>query len=44
MPQFIELEIGTPTLTSPVLRMLDEEESDLNEYLADPTNPVLCVP
>ena len=44
MPQFIELEIGTPTLTSPALHMLNEDESDLNEYLGDPTDPVLCVP
>ena len=24
--------------------MLDEDESDLNEYLDDPTDPVMCVP
>ena len=24
--------------------MLNEEESDLNEHLDDPTDPVLCVP
>ena len=24
--------------------MLNEGESDLNEYLDDPTNPVVCVP
>ena len=29
---------------TPVLHMLDEDESDLNEYLDDPIGPVLCVP
>ena len=29
---------------SPVLHWLDDEETDLNDYLADPTEPVLCVP
>ena len=24
--------------------MLNEDESDLNEYLDDPTDPVVCVP
>ena len=40
----IEMEIGTPSMMSPALRMLNEDESDLNEYLDDPTDPVLCVP
>ena len=31
-------------MKSPALRMLNEDESDLNEYLDDPTDPVLCVP
>ena len=43
MPQFIEVEIGTPSMMSPALHMLNEHESDLNEYLDDPTDPVLCV-
>ena len=42
MPQFIEMEIGTPSMMPPALRMLSEDESDLNEYLDDPTDPVLC--
>ena len=42
MPEFIEMEIGTPSMMSPALRMLSEDESDLNEYLDDPTDPVLC--
>ena len=44
MPQFIEMEIGPPSMMSPALHMLNEDESDLNEYLDDPTDPVLCVP
>ena len=44
MPQFIEVEIGTPVLLSPVPRTLNDDESDLNEYLDDPTDPVLCFP
>ena len=27
-----------------MLHLLDDEESDLNEYLDDPTDPVMCVP
>ena len=42
MPEFIEL--GDTSLLSPELHMLDEDESDLNEYLDDPTDPVMCVP
>ena len=33
-----------PDLVSPVLHWLDDEEADLNDYLADPTEPVLCFP
>ena len=42
MPQFIQL--GDASLLSPELQLLDEDESDLNEYLDDPTDPVMCVP
>ena len=42
MPQFIEL--GDTSLLSPQLKPLDERESDLNEYMDDPTDPVICVP
>ena len=42
MPDFIEL--GDTSLLSPELHMLNEDESDLNEYLDDPTDPVVCVP
>ena len=42
MPQFIEL--GDASMLSPILHHLDEDESDLNEYLDDPTDPVMCVP
>ena len=40
MPQFIEG--GDTSLLSPWLQLLDEDESDLNEYLDDPTDPVMC--
>ena len=43
MPEFIELEMDLPSLKTPLLHMLEEDESDLNEYLDDPTDPVLCV-
>ena len=43
MPEFIELEMDLPSLKAPLLHMLEEDESDLNEYLDDPTDPVLCV-
>ena len=42
MPEFAGL--GDPSLIAPELHMLKEEESDLNEYLDDPTDPVVCVP
>ena len=44
MPEFIELEMDQPSLKTPILRMLDEDASDLNEYLDDPIDPVRCVP
>ena len=45
MPEFIELQMEVPSLkTPPLLRMLEEDESDQNEYLDDPTDPVVCVP
>ena len=44
MPEFIELEMDLPYLKTPLLHMLEEDESDRNEYLDDPIDPVLCVP
>ena len=44
MPEFIELEMDQPSLKTPLLHMLEEDESNLNEYLDDPIDPVLCVP
>ena len=32
------------SLVSPELHILDEDESDLNEYMLDPTDPVECLP
>ena len=42
MPEFFQL--GDTSLVSPELHILDEDESDLNEYMLDPTDPVVCVP
>ena len=39
MPEFTQL--GDTSLISPEVHILDEDESDLNEY---PTDPVVCVP
>ena len=42
MPEFVHL--GDTSLLSPELHMLKEDESDLNEYMLDPTDSVVCVP
>ena len=42
MPGFIQL--GDTSLVSPELHLLGEDESDLNEYMLDPTDPVECLP
>ena len=44
MPEFVELGMDQPSLKTPMLYMLEEDESNLNDYLDDPTDPVLCVP
>ena len=41
---FIELDGDRPSIQTPSLRMLEDDETNLNDYLEDPTNPVLCVP
>ena len=33
-----------PDIVSPDLHWLADEEADLNDYLKDPTNPVVCLP
>ena len=38
MPEFIQL--GDTSLVSPELHILDEDESDVNEYMLDPSE--LC--
>ena len=42
MPAFQQL--GDTSLVSPELHLLGEDESDLNEYMLDPTEPVECLP
>ena len=42
--EFIELDGDRPSIQTPSLRMLEDDETNLNDYLEDPTNPVLCVP
>ena len=37
-------QLGDTSLVSPELCLLDESESDLNEYMLDPTDPVVCLP
>ena len=44
MPGLLQAKLKVPDLVSPVLHWLDDEEADLSDYLADPTEPVLCVP
>ena len=44
MPGLCQASLNVPDIVSPVLHWLDDEETDLNDDLADPTNPVLCVP
>ena len=43
-PEFIELDGDRPSIQTPSLRMLEDDETNLNDYLEDPTNPALCVP
>ena len=44
MPEFIELDGDRPSIQTPSLHVLDDDETNLSDYLEDPTNPVLCVP
>ena len=42
MPAFEQL--GDTSLVSPELHLLGKDESDLNEYMLDPIDPVVCLP
>ena len=42
MPHFEQL--GDTSLVAPELCLLDESESDLREYMLEPTDPVVCLP
>ena len=44
MPDFRQATVQMPDLVTPELHWLEDEEADLNDYLRDPTHPVLCVP
>ena len=44
MPEFIELDGERPSIQTPSLRMLEDDETNLNDCLEDPTNRGLCVP
>ena len=44
MPAFFQADLRLPDIISPVLHWLGDAEADLNDYLKDPTNPVLCLP
>ena len=44
MPDFRQARSETADIVTPDLHWLADEEADLNDYLADPTHPVLCLP
>ena len=44
MPDLKQAAIEMPDIVSPDLHWLADEEADLNDYLKDPTNPVVCLP
>ena len=44
MPEFVEVERDRPSLKTPLLHLLEDDATQLNDYLDDPTDPVLCVP
>ena len=44
MPEFIELDGDRPSIQTPFLHVLDDDETNLSDYLEDPTDPKLCVP
>ena len=44
MPDLQQATEEMPDIVSPELHWLADEEADLNDYLKDPTHPVVCVP
>ena len=44
MPDLRQATVEMPDIVSPDLHWLADEEADLNDYLQDPTRPVVCVP
>ena len=44
MPALFQVDGNLPDISTPALHWLSDEEADLNDYLHDPTNPVLCLP
>ena len=42
--EFIELDRDQPSIQTPSLHVLEDDETNLSDYLEDPTDPVLCVP
>ena len=44
MPDLKQATVELPDIISPDLHWLADEEADLNDYLKDPTNPVVCLP
>ena len=44
MPDFRQAQEEMPDIVTPDLHWLADEEADLNDYLKDPINPVLCLP
>ena len=44
MPELVELERDQPSLKTPLRRRLEDEVTNLSDYLDDPTDPVICVP
>ena len=44
MPDFRQARAETADIVTPDLHWLADEEADMNDYLADPLHPVLCLP
>ena len=44
MPDLRQAVEEMPDIVTPDIHWLADEEADLNDYLKDPTNPVVCVP
>ena len=37
-------QMGDSSLVAPELRLLDDSEADFNDYMLQPTDPVVCLP